>query len=180
MIEETIARRYAKALIDIGKDDGKFEDYGRELSEFKTLIDENRDLKIFLENPMFETSKRLAVTEDLIKKMQLSPISGNFILLLVQKKRISYLPDILVEYQRQIDVISNIARASITSATQLSDSEINEIQSQLEKITSKNVKVSVEVDQSLIGGIIAKVGDEVFDGSLRTSLMQIKTNLIKE
>ena len=116
MIEETIARRYAKALIDIGKDDGKFEDYGKELSEFKTLIDDNRDLRIFLENPMFETSKRLAVTEDLVKKMQLSPISGNFILLLVQKKRISYLPDILVEYQRQIDVISNIARASITSS----------------------------------------------------------------
>jgi F-type H+-transporting ATPase subunit delta len=180
VIDETIARRYAKALIDIGKDDGNYEKYGVEIATFSNLIKENRDMEIFLINPVFETNKRLEVTSGLLEKLEFSPIAGNFIRLLVQKKRIEYLDEIIDEYQKQVDILSNVVRAKIYSATELSQEEIDEICGRLENITKKDVKISVDIDPSLIGGIVAQVGDEIIDGSLRTNLLQIKQNLVKE
>ncbi len=102
---------------------------------------------------------------------------GNFLILLVQKKRAEILPEISEEFQMMVNVEKNVSHGSIISAVELSDELQANVQATLEKLTGKKVVLSTSVDPSLIGGIIAKVGDLVLDGSIRTQLAGLKDTI---
>jgi F-type H+-transporting ATPase subunit delta len=101
----------------------------------------------------------------------------SFLNLLIEKKRVDVLPDIAREVQVMVDREENISHGSVTSAVKLNKALLKKIQATLEKITGNKVILETQVDPSIIGGIVAKVGDLVLDGSIRTQLNGLKESI---
>jgi F-type H+-transporting ATPase subunit delta len=179
VIKVTIPRRYAKALLAIGKEEQKFIQYNNELQAFSDIFGDSPELLGILTNPLYTLAVRKAVLEAVLNKTQFSPVIKNFITLLMDKNRIRYLRDIAAFHQKLVDELSNICSATIISASELSKGVIGKIKNAIEKMTQKQVRLSVEVDPNLIGGIITKVGDRNFDGSVKTQLLSFKEALKK-
>jgi F-type H+-transporting ATPase subunit delta len=101
----------------------------------------------------------------------------SFLNLLIEKKRADILPDIANELQVMVDKDQNISHGSIISAVELDQTLLDKIQATLEKLTGNKVILETQVDPSIIGGIIAKVGDLVLDGSIKTQLNGLKESI---
>jgi F-type H+-transporting ATPase subunit delta len=101
----------------------------------------------------------------------------NFVNLLIDRKRIDQLPGIEMAFREKVDEIRGITRGEVVSAEALDEAEIARVKDALSKISGKQVVVTASVDPGLIGGLVAKVGDMVFDGTIRTQLNQLKESL---
>jgi len=172
-----IARRYAKALLLIGKEDGQAEVYKEELQAISSLIDENKALEQALNNPLYDAAGRKKVLEKVIEMLDLTKVTKSFLLLLFDKRRFGFLSSVNEYYLKLADELKGIARASLVSATELSEETIDKIREALSKKTGKTVVLEVEQDQSLIGGIVTRIGDLVLDGSVRTQLLNMRESL---
>ncbi len=177
MINERIARRYAKALLSIGREDGKAETYKEELAGFAALLEEHEELEQAISNPLYDAESRKKVVVAVVKKTAPSKTMASFLFLLFDKGRIQYLRDIYVFYEKLTDKLANIIRADVVSAVELPAESVKKIKAALSKKTGKQVKMETRVDPALIGGVVTKIGDLVLDGSVRTQLISLKESL---
>jgi F-type H+-transporting ATPase subunit delta len=173
----TIARRYAKALLLIGKEDGQADSYREELAGFAALLDREKQLDVALTNPLYNAAGRKKLLASVIAKLNLSKVMQSFLLLLFDKGRIGFVGAISEHYQKLADELKGIARASLTSATELSSDTVDKIRKALSKRTGKDVVLEVQQDPSLIGGIVTHIGDLVLDGSIKTQLLNMRESL---
>ncbi len=180
MIGGSIGRRYAKALLQIGVATKSFDALGRELDRAADTISRSPELKNALENPIFPTHKRRLVLEELARRLALSASVRNLLLLLLDKGRIAALPDIARAHRELVDEQAGRARATVTSAAPIDPTTEGRLKAALEKQTGKAVILDKRVDASLIGGLVAQVGDLVFDGSLKTQLEQLRQDLLAD
>jgi F-type H+-transporting ATPase subunit delta len=174
-----IARRYAKALLLIGKEDGQIDTYREELGAFAKLIDQENNLQQVLVNPLYDVDGRKKVLTRIMDSFKLSKTMTTFLLFLFDKGRIGFLSSINDFFQKFADELKGVARASLVSATELSSETIEKIQSALSKRTGKDIILEVEQDPELIGGIVTRIGDLVLDGSVRTQLLNMRESLKK-
>jgi F-type H+-transporting ATPase subunit delta len=172
-----IARRYAKALLLIGKEDGQAETYREELEGIVGLIAGQKELEAAITNPLYDTESRKRVLRAVIEKLELSDVMKAFLLLLFDKNRIGHLESINEFYQKLADELKGIARADLVSATELMDETVDKIRSALAERTGKDVVLEVKQDPSLIGGIVTRIGDLVLDGSVKTQLLNMRESL---
>ncbi len=172
-----IARRYAKALLLIGKEDGQAETYREELDGFATLMADEKTLEEAVCNPLYDAAGRKKVLMTVVKRLELSDVMKAFLLLLFDKGRIGFVCDINDFYQKLADDLKGIARASLASATELSEESVEKIREALSKMTGRDVQLEVEEDPALIGGVVTRIGDLVLDGSIRTQLVNMKESL---
>lgn len=177
MKQTILARRYAKALFTVGKEKTTFEDYNQILQGVAKLYVSNPEVVDALTNPLYPLDIKEKVMDGMIKSMGVDKIMGNFLRLLVQKKRTEILPEIAEEFQVMVDDEKNISHGNVISAIELSADLQANVQATLEKLTGKKVKLTTSVDPSIIGGIIAKVGDLVLDGSIKTQLAGLKDSI---
>ncbi|MBU0680445.1 MAG: F0F1 ATP synthase subunit delta [Proteobacteria bacterium] len=177
MKNAAIAKRYAKALLAVGKDENALDEYATSLNEFAALVAGNPELADALANPIYPLDAREGVMREIVKAAGVSTMMGNFLKLLVQKRRADVLGDIAEMFQNLVDQENNTCQGVVTSATEISADLQAKIQKTLEKITGKRVTVTNKVDASIIGGMIAKVGDLVMDGSIRTQLEDLKESI---
>jgi F-type H+-transporting ATPase subunit delta len=177
-VKQTIlARRYAKALFTVGKENGEFESYNDTLQGLAELYVTHTEVVDALTNPLYPLEFRQKVMVGIVKSSGVDKVMGNFLNLLVEKKRAEILPEIAEEFQIMVDMEKNISHGMVISAVELSDTLQASVKATLEKLTGKKVELSTSVDPSLIGGIIAKVGDLVLDGSIRTQLAGLKDSI---
>ncbi len=172
-----IAKRYAKALFSLAKDEGKVEQYGLELGGFVQLLGQLPDLADAIQNPLYPENVRKSVFKSIAGKANMTPVMKSFIDLLIGKNRVGNLPEIRDYFSRLVDENANVARARITAAVDLDEPTLGGIAKALEKKTGKKVIVEFEKDPTLIGGLVARIGDLVLDGSIRTQLMSIRETL---
>ena len=174
-----ISKRYARAFFEIAGEEKKLEQYYNELSQFSSVMSENKDLGGFLANPVFEQDVKKKVLEKIIGKMTLSPMTVNFLKLLVDKNRIDVLPDIDTCYRLMMDEALQKTRVTVKTAFPLSADMQKYIMSNLKKLTGREAEVTVEDDKSLLGGIVIGVGDTLYDGSIKNQLNNMR-NLLGE
>ena len=172
-----IARRYAKALLMIGKEDGQTETYREELNGIAELIQGEKVLEQALTNPLYDAAGRRKVLEAVIEKMNLSKVMSSFLLLVFEKGRVGFIGSINEFYQKLADELKGVARASLVSATELSSEAIDKIRASLSKRTGKDITLEIEQDPTLIGGIVTRIGDLVLDGSIKTQLLNMRESL---
>ena len=177
MKQTILARRYAKALFALGKENDAYEAFNETLQGVAGLYTSSPEVADALTNPLYPVDVREKVMSGLISSLGVDKISANFLNLLVEKKRAEILPEIAEEFKIMVDEEKNISHGSVTSAVELSDELQAKVQATLEKITGKKVELSTHVDPSLIGGIVAKVGDLVLDGSIKTQLAGLKDSI---
>ncbi|MDA3918858.1 MAG: ATP synthase F1 subunit delta [Deltaproteobacteria bacterium] len=174
-----VSRRYAKALILIGKEDGLAEQYNEELSAVAGLFDTQEGFEKALTNPLFNKNDRKKVLEAVLAALDLSVIMKSFLTLLFDKSRIGFLREISSYYKNLADELKGVVKASIVSATELSSDAVDKIKQALSKKTGKTIVLKIDQDIDLIGGVVTKIGDLVLDGSVRTQLMNMSETLKK-
>jgi F-type H+-transporting ATPase subunit delta len=174
----SVSRRYARALFQIGVDAGTFEALGQELADLAEMFAGSPELRQTLENPVFKPSEKRAILEKLLPRVAPSRTVQSFALLLLERNRIVALPAIARAYRELSDAHSGRVRATVTSAEALSPADLERVRRALEQRTSKKVMLEAKVDPSLIGGLVARVGDLVLDGSVRTQLATLREKLL--
>lgn len=177
MINLTLSRRYAKALLAIGQEDGKYAEYGEQIADFAVVLGENEELRQALANPAYPADNRRAVLEAVLAKSDYLPITKNFLLLLQDKNRTTELSSIVTVYQGLVDELGGVVRATVSTAALLSDEAAAKVKTTLENLTGKQVVMETKEDPGLIGGLVARVGDLVLDGSIKTQLESLKDSL---
>jgi len=172
-----LARRYAKALFAVGKEEGKYEEYSAALQGLAEVYASDVGLADSLTNPLYPMDVRSKVMEGVVASMGVDSVMSKFLNLLVEKKRAGVLPEIAEEFQIMVDEEQNVSHGSVVSAVELSDELQAKVQATLEKLTGKKVELTTSVDPSIIGGVIAKVGDLELDGSIKTQLASLKDSI---
>lgn len=173
-----LARRYAKALFSLGKEQGTTELYASILNGIAALYaDSSIGVADAVANPLYPLDIRQKVMAKIAESVQADAIMTSFLNLLVEKKRAEILPDIAIAMQSMVDKDQNISHGTVVSAVELDSALLTKIQGTLEKITGNTVILETQVDPSIIGGIIAKVGDLVLDGSIKTQLHGLKESI---
>lgn len=179
MISSNIAKRYARAFFKIAGEEKRYEFYDQELGRFSAILKENKSLTEFLANPIFALSDKKAVVESLMEKIEVSPLTSNFLKLLVDKRRIDILPDIQRCYRELMEIALMKVRVTVKTAFPLTSETSARLQKGLEKLTGREVDMVLLEDRSLLGGVVVRVGDTLYDGSVRTELNNIR-NLLGE
>jgi len=174
-----ISKRYARAFFDIAKEGKHIESYYSEINQFASVVTQNKSLKDFLANPVFDQASKKGVVDNIITKMKLSDMTISFLRLLVDKKRIDILEDIVVCYRQLMDETLKKVRVNVKTAFPLSDDLKFYISENLEKTLGKKVDMTVEEDSTLLGGVVIGVGDTLYDGSIKNQLNNMR-NLLGE
>jgi F-type H+-transporting ATPase subunit delta len=175
-----IAKRYSQALFGIAEEEKNYGKYFDDLMKFSVVLKENENLREFLFNPVFDRDDKKAVVTDVLQKIGITEISANFLKLLVDKGRISILEDVVNAYQQLMDQALNKARVNVKTAFPLSNDLVAEVKKAMEGLTRKQVEMVIEEDPSLLGGIVVKIGDTLYDGSIKAQLNKIRGLLGEE
>jgi F-type H+-transporting ATPase subunit delta len=177
-VRQTIlAKRYAKALFAVGQEEGKSQAYSEALQALGDFLESYPEALDGLTNLLYPMELREKVMGQLIGAVQADNILTNFLNLLVEKKRAGILPEIATEFQSLVDADLNISRGKVVSAAKITEELQAKVQESLENITGKKVILTTEIDPSIIGGIVAKVGDLVMDGSIKTQLAGLNESI---
>lgn len=179
MINNTIAKRYAKALVQLGSEGGFVDRFRVELADINKLFTSSAELRAAFANPAFTADQKKDIMQNLVTKSACSELVGNFLLLLVAKNRVAFLSQIVQTYEKLADEQSGVIRPIIKTAFALDDSQVVSIQAALEKKSGKKVVPQVTVDNSLMGGVVIQIGDTAFDSSVKTQLKRIQDILQK-
>ena len=175
-----VAKRYSQALFEIAEEEKNYEKYFEDLGKFSAVLEKNENLREFLFNPVFERDDKKAVIGEVLQRISLDEISVNFLKLLVDKGRINILEDVVNAYQQLMDQALNKVRVNVKTAFPLSDDLVAKIKMIMEGLTKKQVEMVVEEDLTLLGGIVVKIGDTLYDGSVKAQLAKIKELLGEE
>jgi F-type H+-transporting ATPase subunit delta len=180
MIVGSVARRYAKALLDLGVKQQTYDAIGKELDRTADTFVRSPELRQALVNPVFSFDKRRLVLDELARRLALSKVVRNFVMLLLDKGRIGALPDIARVYRDLVDAHAGRVRATITSARPLDPALETRLKHALEKQSGKVVLLDKREDPSIVGGLVTQLGDIVYDGSVRTQLAALREELLAE
>lgn len=172
-----VARRYAKALLIIGREEGATEVFRREIETFISVLDENPSLEAAIANPVYDAAGRKKVLAEVATLLGASRALSAFLTLLFEKGRINLIRAIAEVFMVLADEDNNVARASLQTAGELPDETVDAIRAGLSRLTGKKVLLTMEKDPDLIGGIVARIGDLVLDGSVRTQLANMRASL---
>ena len=173
------ARRYARALFSLAREDRRTSEIRDELAVLARLLDESKELRDALLTPLYPVAQRKAVLVSLASRAELSEVVRNFCAYLIDRRRLVDFTAIRGEFERLADEASGRLTAEVVLASPLDDRRKDRLQRALSQRTGREVRVEVTVDETLIGGAVAKVGGLVFDGSIRTQLQQLQASLTK-
>lgn len=179
MIGSEISKRYAKAFFELAGEGNNYEMFYEDLNRFSGVLASSKDLKDFFANPVFNHVEKKQIMDYLLGRIELSPLTANFLSLLVDKGRIGLLDEIVASYRDMMDKTLLRVQVSVRTAYPLSAEQQASLLKQLEEMTNKKADMSVTEEPSLLAGIVVRVGDTVYDGSIRTQLNNIR-NLLGE
>jgi F-type H+-transporting ATPase subunit delta len=169
----SLARRYARALLDLAREQQALERFGDDLSRAPGEFAQD-DLRRVALNPAIDAGKRRALVRDVVASLGLDPLVGNLIRVLADHDRLGIIGDVARAYDALVDRELDRTRVRITSATPLSDAEETELGALARGIVGHgDVLVSSTVDPALVGGVVLGIGGTVYDGSLRTQLARL-------
>lgn len=177
MIKGSIAKRYAKALIELAQEENQVDQFGEELSAIAKVMEEVPELFNSLRNPAVPREKRRMIMEAVIDKAAPHKFMKNFLLLLLEKRRIEALPQIAAAYSEIADEIEGKIKARVVSARGLDPAQISGIRTALQEKIGKTVILDTGMDRELIGGLVAQVGNYLFDFSIKSQLHKVQKEL---
>lgn len=179
MVTGSLARRYAKAIFDIGSQQGDLTKLGQDIRSLAKAMNESKELDTALTNPAIRRADRRKVIDGLLSSIGVQTASRNLVYLLLDGERMGSLPAISRSLDAMIEEKAGRVQAEVISAKPLDPTQLSQINAALEKLSGKKVSVSTRQDPELLGGVVAKVGDVVYDGSLRTQLRALRDELSK-
>lgn len=179
MVTGSLARRYAKAIFEIGSEQGGLDKMGADLRVLAHAMRDSAELASALGNPAIRRGDRRKIIDALLQRIGVVTVTRNTVYLLLERERLGSLQMISRELDALIEAKAGRVMAEVVSAKPLDPAQLSQITAALEKLSGKKVSLSKREDPELLGGVVAKVGDVVYDGSLRTQLRTLRDELSK-
>jgi F-type H+-transporting ATPase subunit delta len=172
--------QYANALADVALEQRAVEQVTEQLTGFGALYSESAELRNFLSSPAVTREAKHRVVEKLLARVGGSKIVRNFLLVVIDHQRTHFLPEIIAAFQQVIRERQGVTEAQVASAVELNAPQKAEMKSTLERLTGKHVEAKFSLEPALLGGAVVRVGDTVYDGSLRSRLNELRARLASE
>lgn len=183
MSNRSLAKRYARALFSIAEEENLIEQFNSELEALSDAFSQSDgELLTALTTPVFKLQERKQVAEVVAQKMGLHGIVQNFLFILLEKDRMTLHFEIAQVFQSMADAKVGRVRAQVQTAQALSEDEQSEIRTTLAQsiqTSHENLVIEFSVNEGLIGGVWAKVGDTTYDATIRSKLQDMKVTLLK-
>jgi F-type H+-transporting ATPase subunit delta len=174
----TAATRYARALLDVSvKEQADLSAIEAQLTEFHALFAQHETLGKVLLNPAVPAPRKRALIAELVARAGLQPVVGRMLVLLAERDRLVILPDMISAFRDRLQELQQVVRAEVTTATAIGPERAAQIEQSISGATGRTVRLSTRVDPSIIGGIVARVGSTVYDGSVTNHLQRMKQRL---
>jgi len=178
MIPGVVSRRYAQALLELGSETGQLDALVEEISAAAAAYEASAELQAALENPLFPYAVKKNILADLAEGLGLGQTTRNALFLLNDRRRLRALPSIARLLREMNDKRAGLLRAEVVTAAPLSEAYYARLQQQLEKMTGKKVVLDRREDPAILAGVVTRIGDTLYDGSLRSRLHEIKHALL--
>lgn len=172
-----IANRYARALAEVSFKLGQHEAVERELEQFGQLLEGNRELSAFYEDPAVGAARKKAATSQLLARLGFCKTAANFIHVLVERNRMGYFNEMLQAFRQGIRDRLGIVEVGVTTSTEIGQALREQLSRAMEQVSGKRVQLRFRIDPLILGGVITRVGDTIYDGSVRQQLQQMKERL---
>jgi F-type H+-transporting ATPase subunit delta len=172
--------QYATALADIALEQGSADPVRKQLEDFGAAYSESAELRNVLANPAVERTAKHGVVEKLVARLSASHIVRNFLFIVVDNQRTHLLPDIFQAFEDVLRQRQGVAEAEVTSAAELTAPQKTQLQQTLEKLTGRKIQAKYSLDPALLGGAVVRIGDTIYDGSVRNRLNQMRARLAAE
>jgi F-type H+-transporting ATPase subunit delta len=173
-----VAERYALALFTLAQEQNVADAVADALRNFGDMIAQSADLKRLVVSPVFSAEEQLKAVTAILNQYGFGGVTANFIKLVASKRRLFVLPDMIRAFLALNDKAKGVTRADITVAAPLSSDHFAALEEALRQVSGgKTVKVNVNVDPSIIGGIVVKLGSRMVDASLKTKLNSLRTRM---
>jgi F-type H+-transporting ATPase subunit delta len=174
---ETVARRYASALADVAVDRGEANEIKTEIDYWASLLRTNAELREVFSNPTVPYDQKRKVLEELVARTGSRETTASFLRVLLKNQRLAQLPEVADRLGQILDDRAGIVAANVTTARQVPEHLRKSLHETLVSATGRKVRLSFVTDETIIGGIIARIGSTVFDASVQSQLERLATEL---
>lgn len=178
-MKSSAAKRFAKALIEIGVEERAYEAYGKELRSVLAVFKGTPDLVKVLLNPMYKLEERKGLINKVSASVGLSPHVTRLMAILVETRNIRFLEEVVAAYSRLEDGLSGRLRASIEAPMEMEGALVDEIRAKLKSLTGKEIILTYRHNPSLLGGLVLRIDNTILDGSLKTQLELMREKIIE-
>jgi F-type H+-transporting ATPase subunit delta len=179
MINGSLGRRYARAILDLAQAQGNLDRTGADLRAFAAAMHVSPELVGVLTNPAIRRADRKKIIDAILVKLGASQLAKTVVWLLLDRERLGAMPSIARELDAMIEAKAGRVTALVTSAQPLTKAQADQLIATLEKISGKQVTLARKEDPALLGGVVAKLGDTVYDGSLKSQLRALEDELAR-
>ena len=178
MTNRTAATRYARALMDVAvKEKADLQQIDDQLGGFADLFTQNPTLEKVMLNPVVPVPRKRAAMVELLALAKISPIVGKLLILLAERDRLVLVPDLVAAFRDRLLDQQQVVRAEVTSAAPLPADRVKGVEQALARLTGRTVRLGTRVDPTIIGGVVTRIGDTIYDGSVTTQLHRMKKTL---
>jgi F-type H+-transporting ATPase subunit delta len=174
---QTIARRYAAALADVVIERKEEREVQQEVDQWASMIETNPQLKDVFANPTIAYDEKQNLLEELIARTRVRPTTASFLRVLLRNQRLSQLRDVAERFSQVLDERGGLVSASVTTAKPIPEDVQNKLRETLAAATGRRVRVTFNTDESIIGGLVARIGSTIFDGSVQNRLERLSEEL---
>jgi len=172
--------QYANALADIVLQQGAAEPTRKQLADFDAAYQQSAELRNFMASPAVSREAKHGVIEKLVARLGASRMIRNFLFVIVDNQRTHLLPEIAVSFEEVLRQRQGIAEAEVLSAVSLNDKQKTALLRNLESVTGKKIQAHYSLDPALLGGAVVRIGDTIYDGSVRNQLNRLRERLVAE
>ena len=174
-----ITQRYALALLELSSEANKTDEYVSSLSNFLKIYYSDKNLKDYIKNPTNTNQSQKEVFEKILNAMNADKIIKNFFFILINKKRIFFVCEIIEEFLKLVSHKKGEISANLFSSRQIDDKTISEIEKEISENINGTLKLKSEIDESLIGGVVLQIGSLMIDTSIKNKLANYKKVLLE-
>jgi F-type H+-transporting ATPase subunit delta len=178
-ISAGIAQRYATAIFEIAQENKNLDGLETSINDLSAALDESSDLRTLISSPLISRSNQESAIRALAKKMKLAPVMQKSLSLMAQKRRLFVLPQLIQSLRERLAEQRGEVTAEVISAKALTKAQTDKLAATLKERVGKTVTINATVDESLIGGLVVKVGSKMIDSSIRSRLNSLQ-NAMKE
>lgn len=169
------AKRYVQAVVELAREKGSFDTWQRDLAKLASLLSD-AEVRTFLENPSIQISAKVGAVDAVLQDAE--PEVRNLLHMLIERRKVDLIPEIVRRFDEAVLAERGIVLVDVTTADALNESGQDLVKRELSRLLGKDIELNLHVDPEIIGGFVARAGDQVIDGSVLQQLRRLRARLV--